>query len=70
MTELHRTAGYSEVEYSNFLKRACSNNLVGATGTPEDVANAVAFLAAPSTGAFINGETIFVDGGWSKMCPR
>lgn len=31
-------------------------------GKPEDVANAVAFLANPETG-FINGQTIYVDGG-------
>jgi 3-oxoacyl-[acyl-carrier protein] reductase len=33
-------------------------------GKPEDVANAVAFLANPETG-FINGQTIYVDGGKS-----
>ncbi|VDO13060.1 unnamed protein product [Rodentolepis nana] len=70
VTELHRTAGYTEQEYQAFLNRARSNNLVGTTGHVDDIAKAVAFLAAPSTGSFINGETIFVDGGWSKMCPR
>lgn len=33
-------------------------------GKPEDVANAVAFLANPKTG-YINGQTIYVDGGKS-----
>lgn len=33
-------------------------------GKPEDVANAVAFLANDSTG-FITGQTIYVDGGKS-----
>ena len=33
-------------------------------GSPEDVANAVAFLAAPTTG-FITGQTLYVDGGKS-----
>ncbi len=33
-------------------------------GKPEDVANAVSFLANPGTG-FINGQTIYVDGGKS-----
>lgn len=34
----------------------------GRWGRPEDVADAVAFLAAPGTG-FITGETVTVDGG-------
>lgn len=33
-------------------------------GTVDDVANTVAFLCSPG-GAFINGQTIVVDGGWS-----
>jgi NAD(P)-dependent dehydrogenase (short-subunit alcohol dehydrogenase family) len=33
-------------------------------GTVEDVASTVAFLCSPG-GAFINGQTIVVDGGWS-----
>jgi meso-butanediol dehydrogenase / (S,S)-butanediol dehydrogenase / diacetyl reductase len=34
-------------------------------GTTEDVAGLVAFLCSPS-GAFINGQVIAVDGGWSS----
>jgi NAD(P)-dependent dehydrogenase (short-subunit alcohol dehydrogenase family) len=34
-------------------------------GKPEDIANAVAFLASDES-AYINGQTIFVDGGLSK----
>jgi NAD(P)-dependent dehydrogenase (short-subunit alcohol dehydrogenase family) len=34
-------------------------------GTVDDVASAVAFLCSPG-GAFINGQTIVVDGGWSS----
>jgi 3-oxoacyl-[acyl-carrier protein] reductase len=33
-------------------------------GKPEDVANAVAFLASPST-QFITGQLIYIDGGKS-----
>lgn len=35
---------------------------IGRVGQPEDVANAVAFLAMPESG-FISGQTLFVDGG-------
>ena len=34
-------------------------------GKPEDIADAVAFLASDES-AYINGQTIFVDGGLSK----
>ena len=34
-------------------------------GTIEDIAGTIAFLCSPE-GAFINGQTIVVDGGWSS----
>lgn len=34
------------------------------TGTPEDVANAIFFLASPAAG-WINGQVLAIDGGWS-----
>ena len=37
---------------------------VGRFGKPEEIADAVAFLASPQAG-FINGESLTVDGGWS-----
>lgn len=33
-------------------------------GTPEDVANAVHFLASPE-GSYINGQSLALDGGWT-----
>jgi len=38
---------------------------MGRFAFPEDVANAVAFLADPQQSAFINGQAIAVDGGWT-----
>ena len=41
---------------------------VGRLGMPDDVANAVLYLASDLAG-FINGETIFVDGGMTRRMP-
>lgn len=32
--------------------------------TPDDIGNAIAFLADPAQSGFINGHTLSVDGGW------
>ncbi len=38
---------------------------LGRFATPDDVAQAVAFLADPTRSSFVNGTTLSVDGGWS-----
>jgi NAD(P)-dependent dehydrogenase (short-subunit alcohol dehydrogenase family) len=38
---------------------------MGRFASPQDVANAVGFLADPAASGFINGQAIAVDGGWT-----
>ena len=38
---------------------------LGRFATPDDVAQAVAFLADPAKASFVNGVTLSVDGGWN-----
>ena len=37
---------------------------MGRFATPEDVAQAIAFLADPNQSGYVNGHTLSVDGGW------
>ena len=51
-------------DFESLTERAKRNTPVGRLGTPEDVAHAIAFLAARESG-FITGETLHVTGGRS-----
>jgi len=38
---------------------------MGRFATPDDIAQAIAFLADPKLSGFVNGHTLVVDGGWT-----
>jgi 3-oxoacyl-[acyl-carrier protein] reductase len=54
--------GRTEQEYEQTLDRMRKNAMTGRVGMPEDVANAVAFLAAKDSG-FVTAQILTVDGG-------
>jgi NAD(P)-dependent dehydrogenase (short-subunit alcohol dehydrogenase family) len=54
--------GRTEQEYQELLKTITARSMVGRLGKPEDIAHAVAFLAAPES-AFITAQILTVDGG-------
>jgi 3-oxoacyl-[acyl-carrier protein] reductase len=54
--------GRTEQEYADLIKSISGRAMVGRVGQPEDIANAVAFLAAPESG-FITAQVLTVDGG-------
>ncbi len=60
-TEMARASG-SETDWAETERRMSQRAMVGRIGTPEDIANAVVFLAAPEAG-LITAQQIVVDGG-------
>ena len=54
--------GRSDEEYRGLLEEIAGRSMVGRVGDPDDIANAVAFLAAAGSG-FITAQVLTVDGG-------
>jgi 3-oxoacyl-[acyl-carrier protein] reductase len=61
VTDMAR-AGCSDEEFEVRVRMVSERAMVGRTGQPDDLANAVAFLAAPESG-FVTAQVITVDGG-------
>jgi 3-oxoacyl-[acyl-carrier protein] reductase len=58
---------WNKVEVNNpeVFRTALSRNPMGRMGTPEEVANAVVFLASPAA-SFISGTNVIVDGAMTQ----
>ena len=69
VTNLHRRGGMDDARYDAFLQRAKETHPLGRPGTPEEIADAVLFVASDKAG-WMTGDTIAVDGGRHLTCLR
>jgi NAD(P)-dependent dehydrogenase (short-subunit alcohol dehydrogenase family) len=52
----------TEQEWQDVSRRLAERAMMGRVGEPDDIANAVAFFAAPDSG-WVTGQVLAVDGG-------
>ncbi|KAK6169249.1 hypothetical protein SNE40_020333 [Patella caerulea] len=69
LTNLQKRGGLDDAAYAKFLERTKDTHALGRPGEPNEVAQAIAFLASDDA-SFITGTQLPVDGGRHAMCPR
>lgn len=69
VTNLHRRGGMGENDYAAFLEHGRSTHPLGRVGEPEDIAEAIVYLASERAG-WVTGVTLSLDGGRHLTCAR
>lgn len=69
-TPIHKRSGRSDQNCKEFLEYSKTTHPLGRIGLPEEVVEAIIFLANESQSSFITGITLSVDGGRHALCPR
>ncbi len=68
-TNLHRAGGMDEEKYQTFLTHSRTTHPLGRVGAPEEIAEAILFLASERAG-WVTGVTFNIDGGRQLTCAR
>ena len=69
MSNLHRRSGMQEDAYEAFLEHSKTTHPLGRVGQPQDIADAIVFLASDQAG-WVTGVTLSLDGGRHLTCAR
>jgi NAD(P)-dependent dehydrogenase (short-subunit alcohol dehydrogenase family) len=69
VSNLHRRGGMGEEKYQAFLEHSKTTHPLGRVGRPEDIAQAILFLASDQS-SWITGVSLPVDGGRHQTCAR
>jgi len=65
-TPAYAIFGMTDEQIEGFAAQAASVTPLGRTGTPDEIAKAVVFLASDDS-SFVNGIKLFVDGGAAQI---
>ena len=68
-TNLHRRGGMNEEAYAAFLEHSRTTHPLGRVGQPQEVAEAILFLASAKA-AWLTGLNLSIDGGRQLTCAR
>jgi len=69
VTEIHKRGGMGEEKYAGFLEHSKTTHPLGRTGTADEVAELILFLASDRA-SWITGVTYSIDGGRAQTCAR
>jgi NAD(P)-dependent dehydrogenase (short-subunit alcohol dehydrogenase family) len=69
VSNLHRRGGMQESAYEEFLEHSRTTHPLGRVGEPQDIAEAILYLASKQAG-WVTGVTLSLDGGRHLTCAR
>ncbi len=69
VSNLHRRSGMQEDAYEAFLAHSKTTHPLGRVGQPQDIADAIVYLASDQAG-WVTGVTLSLDGGRHLTCAR